>query len=367
MRTLLHACSTFEVGGAQTRLAQIANHFGRKYRHLVVAMDGKTEALAHFDDNVDVELLSIPVKRGRTLGNIGPFRDMLRDINPDLLLTYNWGAIDWALSNMMARRPHLHLEDGFGPQETERQLPRRVWIRRLFLRQSTTLLPSRVLHRIALDQWRLPEKNLVYVPNGIDCDRFARAPDWDFAARFGIPRGEFIVGSIAGLRPEKNLARLVEAFALVAQRRPARLVLIGDGDERPALTAQAAALGLADRVIFTGNSKVPEKLLSCFDVFAMSSNTEQMPISLIEAMAAGRPAAATDVGDIINMVTPDNRPYVVPRDATRLAEAIIDLMNKPELAARIGAANARRAREEYAEQRMFDSYEKLFDGDVARR
>jgi len=367
MRTLLHACATFEIGGPQMRLAQLANHFGGKYRHLIVAMDGKTEAFARLDKTIDAKILPVAVKHGKTLGNLGHFRRLLTEINPDLLVTYNWGSIDWALSNMVAGRPHLHLEDGFGPEEADGQLPRRVWIRRFALRRSTILLPSQTLYKIALQQWRMPEANLLYVPNGIDCDRFTAVPNWAFAKEFAIAQGEPIVGTVAGLRAEKNLRRLIDAFAIVARQRPARLVLIGDGAERAALVQHAAGLGLADRVIFTGNCSTPEKLLPCFDVFALSSDTEQMPLSILEAMAAARPIASTDVGDVANMVAAENRSYVVGRDAQLLADAILGLFGDPARATAIGAANARRAREQFAQQRMFDSFEKLFDGAVVRR
>ena len=367
MRTLLHACATFEIGGPQMRLAQLANHFGGKYRHLIVAMDGKTEALARLDKSLDARILPVAVKHGRTLGNLGHFRRLLAEINPDLLITYNWGSIDWALSNMVARKPHLHLEDGFGPEEKDRQLPRRVWIRRFALRRATILLPSQTLYKIAREQWRMPESHLLYVPNGIDCDRFAVAADWDFARGYGIVAGDPIIGTVAGLRAEKNLRRLIDAFALVTRQRPARLVLVGDGAERTALAQHAETLGVADRVVFTGNCSSPEKLLSCFDIFALSSDTEQMPLSVLEAMAAARPIASTDVGDVANMVAAENRPNVRGRDAQLLAEDMLGLLGDSTRAAAIGAANARRAREQFSQQRMFDNYEKLFDGDVVRR
>jgi glycosyltransferase involved in cell wall biosynthesis len=92
-----------------------------------------------------------------------------------------------------------------------------------------------------------------------------------------------------------------------------------------------------------------------------------MPLSILEAMAAALPIAATDVGDVAAMVAEDSRPYVVPRDPARLADAMLALLDDPARAAEIGAANARRAREQFAQQRMFDSFQRLFDGHVVRR
>ena len=366
-RVILHAFPTFEIGGAQMRTVQLINHFGRKYRHRIVTMNGGSAAFARLDAAVDAKILDVPVVHGRSLANLSVFRRKLMDWKPDLLVTSNWGTIDWALANLVVGVPHLHMEDGFGPEESDRQLPRRVWIRRLTLRRSTILLPSLTLCAIARQQWRMPEAGLLYVPNGIDCDRFATPPDWEFARGYGMAPGEPIVGTVAGLRAEKNVRRLIDAFAVVTQRRPSRLVVVGDGAERGALTEHARSLGLADRVIFTGNCTSPEKLLSCFDIFALSSDTEQMPLSILEAMAAAKPIAATNVGDVANMVAAENHPYVVERDAGRLAQAILALLDDPGLAAGLGKANAQRARETFAQQRMFDSFENLYDGGVARR
>jgi glycosyltransferase involved in cell wall biosynthesis len=368
VRTLLHVFPTFDVGGAQMRFVQLANHFGRRYRHLIVAMDGSTDACARLDGEVEAAILSVPVVPNRTLANLGTFRRQLRSLKPDLLVTSNWGTIEWAMANLAVGVPHLHMEDGFGPEETDHQIARRVWTRRLTLRRSTVLLPSQTLCRIARRQWRIPEANLLYVPNGIDCDRFAAGADRTLAARYGLSvGGDPIIGTVAGLRAEKNPRRLIDAFAIVVRRRPARLVLVGDGAEREALEQHARALGLAERVIFTGNCPAPEKLLPLFDVFALSSDTEQMPLSILEAMAAALPIAATDVGDVAAMVAEDSRPYVVPRDPARLADAMLALLDDSARAADIGAANARRAREQFAQQRMFDSFQRLFDGHVVRR
>jgi glycosyltransferase involved in cell wall biosynthesis len=363
-RTILHAYPSFAFGGAQMRFIQLANHFGPRYRHLLVAMDGNAEGISRLKPDVDVTLLKAPRRRGATLSDVASYRQVLREHRPDLLVTSNWGTIEWAMANFAVGISHLHMEDGFGPEEAHRQLPRRVWTRRLVLRRSTVMLPSMTLYAIARDIWRLPEHRLIHVPNGIDCARFAVPPDPGFAASLGIGEGDPVIGTVAALRAEKKLHRLIEAVAQVIRERKARLAIVGDGPERAALTAHAASLGIADRVIFTGTCPTPEKLLPSFDVFALSSDTEQMPLSALEAMAAGRAIAATDVGDLRDMVTPENRPYLVAREATPLAAALLALLTDPDHAHRIGAANACRAVERFDQDRMFDAYAALFDGNA---
>jgi len=363
---LLHIFSTFKVGGPQVRFAQLANHFGDRYRHLIVSMDGRREALDLLEPGLECRLLDVAVRKGELWVNLKTFRRVLREVRPHLLVTSNWGTIEWALANRDGHTRHLHMEDGFGPEEATRQIPRRVWTRRVALRRATVLLPSRTLHDLARTVWRLPERHLIHVPNGVDCDRFARLADPAFAAGLGLPMGGPVIGTVATLRAEKNIVRLIDAVAhlgagLGAQIE-ARLAIVGDGPERGRLEAHASSLGLGDRVVFTGACREIERLLPTFSVFALSSDTEQMPLSVLEAMAAGLPVAATDVGDVRRMIAPENAPFVVPCAADRLAEALRALLADPAGAATIGRANQRRARAVYDQQAMVAAYRRLFDG-----
>jgi glycosyltransferase involved in cell wall biosynthesis len=226
------------------------------------------------------------------------------------------------------------------------------------------LLPSETLCAIARNVWRLPQRRLVYVPNGIDWRRFDCPNTPALAPSLGISESVPVIGTVATLRGEKNLSRLIEAFALVLGQRPAQLVIVGDGPERPALEAKATTLGVTKHIVFTGANPAPERLLPAFTLFALSSDTEQMPISVLEAMAARRPIVATDVGDVKKMLAVDNRPFVVPKEPGHLAEAMLALLADQALRQEIGNANFQRAREEYDQTKMFAAYRSLFDGKI---
>jgi len=352
--SLLHIFPTFAVGGAQVRFAAIANHLGPSVRHIVVALDGRLDAREKLDAGLDVQFAD----PGPATGPASEFRRAWRFLlhtRADLLITSNWGAMDWAAAARLTALPHIHTEDGFGPAEQDQQLTRRVLARRLVLRRSTVVLPSRTLLRIATDQWRLPPANLHFIPNGIDIARFATA------APIALPPGEGpVVGTIAMLRPEKNVARLLRAFALVRRRVAARLIIVGDGPERAALEARAASLGIGDAVHFAGHSAGAAHWLASFDLFALSSDTEQMPLSVLEAAAVGLPVASTDVGDVRTMLAPENAPFVVPRDDAALADALVALLADRERARAVGAANAARAAAEFDQASMFAAWERLF-------
>jgi L-malate glycosyltransferase len=167
--------------------------------------------------------------------------------------------------------------------------------------------------------------------------------------------GERWLGTLTGLRAVKNLPRLVRAFAGLPE--PWRLVILGEGPEREAILGQAARLNVAERVHLPGFVAQPAAAVGLFDLFALSSDSEQFPISVVEAMAAGLAVAATDVGDVAAMVAEANRPYITPPgDDAALAGALLALAESEALRAVIGAANRDLARTEYDEKAMIAAY-----------
>ncbi|MCE9523505.1 MAG: glycosyl transferase, partial [Alphaproteobacteria bacterium] len=134
------------------RLAQLCNHFGARYRHTIFATDGAYDTLALMKSNVEMRKLEATVDKRRGLRNLPLMRRLYRDLRPDVVVTHNWGTIEWALATRFtAGLRHVHIEDGFGPDEANRQLPRRVLFRRLALtgQRTTVVVPSQVLYDIA--------------------------------------------------------------------------------------------------------------------------------------------------------------------------------------------------------------------------
>jgi glycosyltransferase involved in cell wall biosynthesis len=367
-----HVFPTFAVGGAQVRFAAIANHFGSAFRHIVVSLDGDLACRERLRSDLDIIFPQVVAAKGAMLSSAWRFRALLRQWRPDVLVTCNWGAIEFALANIVPVARHLHVVDGFGPEERTTQIPRRVLTRRLVLGRTPVVLPSRNLVRIATDIWKLPPEVIRYVPNGIDLDRFAARhsePAPEGAVPAGAVREEAVpvIGTIAALREEKNLPRLLRAFALLTDTPAARLVIVGDGPERPALQALAADLGIGERIEFAGHRQDTPDFYARFHVFALSSDTEQMPLSVIEAMAAGLPVAATDVGDVRAMVSAANAPFVTALDEAALAAALRELLARPPLRRDVGAANQAKARRDFDQAAMFAAYGALWRGAPAVR
>jgi glycosyltransferase involved in cell wall biosynthesis len=347
-----HIFPTFAVGGAQVRFAAIANHFGSAFRHIVVSLDGNLACRERLNPGLDVTFPAISAAKDAMLANAWQFRKELRRWRPDVLITCNWGAIEFALANIVPVTRHVHVVDGFGPEERNRQISRRVLVRRFVLGRTPVVLPSRNLVRIASEVWKLPSRMIRYVPNGIDLARFAT----DGSRRGGA---QPVIGTVAALREEKNVSRLVRAFATL----PAgRLVIVGDGPQRAALEALAAALGVAQRVEFAGHHADTVPFYAGFDIFALSSDTEQMPLSVIEAMASGLPVVATDVGDVRLMLAEPNGPYVTRLDDGAFAAALAGLIADPAGRRRIGDANRLKAEQDFDQAAMFAAHASLWRG-----
>ena len=139
-------------------------------------------------------------------------------------------------------------------------------------------------------------------------------------------------------------------------------MIVGEGAERAGLQALAASLGIAEDVRFAGHLPEPAGEYAGFDVFALSSDTEQMPLSVLEAMAAGLPVVATDVGDVRLMLAPENAGLVVAREAPALAGALLNVLQAPGRGRGVGAANRARAETEYSQTAMFAAWGALLNG-----
>ena len=363
---ILHAHSTFALGGKEARAVRLMNAFGSAAEHVVVSGAlGQLSARAGIDPAIAV---SFPADAPSLSGAPTPWRlyQLARYMRRfDLVLTYNWGALDMVMARRLFGRllrlpPLVHHEDGFNQDETAALKPSRNLYRRAALGAAYRLaVPSQLLASIARRDWAQPPQRIERIPNGIAVDLYARPPAAE-AIGLGGERGELVVGTVAGLRPVKNLPRLVRAFAAMRPTKK-RLVIVGEGPECERIAAEARRCGISAQVSLPGFRAEPWRWIGAFDIFALSSDSEQFPISLVEAMAAGLPAVATAVGDVPAMVSADNRPLIVEAgDEAAFAAALDTLAERADLRRAIGRANRDKAILEYDEKAMIGRYARLY-------
>jgi len=365
---LLHVFSTFVPAGPETRTVQLVNALGNEFRHTILAIDGRTSAAAGLGPEAPARVIEAPPRAG-SLATVRRLRTLLTAERPDVVLTYNWGAFDAVLAARSLRHPGVvHHEDGFTADEAQRLKPRRNLARRLFLRGvRTVVVPSARLEGIARDVWHVPEARVLRIPNGVRMESYEQADgNPALRAELGIPAEATVIGSVGHLRAEKNPLRLVRAAELLPPELGVHLLVLGDGPERAALEARAANGPLRGRIHLAGHVTDPRPSYRAMDVFALPSDTEQMPVALLEAMASGLAAVCTRVGDVPVILPTAPEPPIVPltgdaaRDDAALAEALRDVCTHADLRAELGRANRARVAETFTFEAMLTAYRNVY-------
>ncbi len=368
---ILHLHSSFSLGGKEARATRLMNLMADRAVHVVLsAVPDALGARAAIDAAVAAEFpgddRAVPL-HGKP--GLARYRRLARYMQGfDLVLSYNWGAMDGVMAHrlfgaIMPLPPLIHHEDGFNEDESVRRNWKRNGFRRLALPTARALVvPSQLLVGIARTEWGASARTRL-IRNGIDVAAYARPPDMAIP---GLERraGEVVIGTVAGLRAVKDLPRLVRAVA--ALPKPVRLVIVGEGPERAAILAEAARLSMADRLVMPGFMTSPHRWIGHFDLLALSSRSEQAPIAVIEAMAAGLPVASLNVGDVAAMVAPENSAFIADDDAALVA-ALRQLAADAMLRTSVGAANAARAAALFAEQTMVAAYGALYGAALGGR
>jgi glycosyltransferase involved in cell wall biosynthesis len=200
----------------------------------------------------------------------------------------------------------------------------------------------------------VPPERTVTVHEGIDVEHVAAAPPVNVHEEFWLPHHAPVVGNVAALVPHKGQRYLIDAAHLAVQQIPdARFVILGEGELREHLEKQVREHHLEKHVVLPGFRTDVLGCIKAFDVFAMSSVTEGLGTSLLDAMACARPIVATSAGGIPEIVEDGvNGLLVPPRDAHALATSIVRLLEDEKLRQRIGASGFARVRERFTLERM---------------
>jgi len=200
----------------------------------------------------------------------------------------------------------------------------------------------------------IPAARAVTIHEGIDLGRVAAAPAADLHADLWLPHHAPIVGNVAALVPHKGQRHLIEAAAIVTKKVPdARFVIAGEGELRAVLERQIKDHRLEKHVFLAGFRPDILSVHKAFDIFVMSSVTEGLGTSLLDAMACGKPIVATRVGGMPEVVIDGLTGLLVaPRDHEAMADAIVTLLRDDALRTRMGAAGQVRVREKFSAERM---------------
>jgi sugar transferase (PEP-CTERM/EpsH1 system associated) len=285
---------------------------------------------------------------------------LLRRERPDILHTHSWATLcEGALAGRLAGVP-LIVHGELGTIETRTRnlrLQKFVWDRV----DGVLSVSSRLSHTLA-QVVGVPESRITTIRNGVDTDRFR--PTDKVAARqdLGLPQDAFVVGTVGRLHPVKDHRSLISAVAHVKRAGiRAHGLIVGDGGLLQELREHAVREGLADEIHFLGARADVETILASLDVFALSSVSEGLSNVILEAMAAGRPVVATDVGGTDELVIDGVTGLLVPAsNVERLGRALLDVATDADKGARFGREGRLRAEREFSMATMIRRYEDYY-------
>lgn len=328
--------------------------------HTIISLDGCTQASSWLK-NTKAEVVKFDRPRSRWSYLISQMR-LLRRCNPDLLMTYNWGSTDaiW-LGRLAGIRNIIHHEHGFSIEESWRTLWKRDCMRFLVYRLcSKIVVVSHELESLLKRHFRVNSDKIQRIPNGVDVLGFS--PDETERQRVrkesGFGDGDCVLGFSGRLDPVKNLDLLVDIFRCADPcKNPFRLLLVGDGPDRARLETRCQENGLSPYVRFVGQQASVLPYLRAMDVFLLTSLREQMPLTVLEAMAVGMPVVSTRVGDLPHMIDDGVDGFL--RDLGAPAEKYLDSLSRLLYGARrsqMGQAARNKIIEEFEVGKMIKQY-----------
>lgn len=210
---------------------------------------------------------------------------------------------------------------------------------------------------------RIPLSKLTTIPNGIDAHAFDRAHDGTAKRReLGIPMTSTIIGAAVRLTEQKGLTYLLQAMPRILAAQPDTvLVIAGEGVLADSLREQARSLGVQEQVRFIGPRRDIPELLAMFDLYALPSEWEGLPMIILEAMASACPIVASDVGGVRMAVRDGENGYLVPaRDVDALVQRITALLGDGRRRRQFGEVGRRFFRERFSAEAMAAAYARLY-------
>jgi glycosyltransferase involved in cell wall biosynthesis len=339
MMRILFVADGFEVGGAQRALLDLLRHMGgSRYRRAVFSTGTEGPLTADYRAATE-RIVSIPKRRAFDFGLVPALAALVREERPALIVSVLFYADVMAgLANLTNRIPIVSWQHVLPSRDFKNNRPRhRLAYRLVHPRFTRVVCCSDALAEDVAATYGVPKRRLVTIPNGVDLHRFVFHPLPDARERFTI-------GMIARFSPEKEHKVLLRAFPEILRRVPgARLEFFGDGPTRAATEDLASELGIAERVAFHGTTVDIETRYADLDLVVLPSECEAHPISLLEAMACGRPVVASDGGGTREVVEDGRTGLLFPvGNVEALAAAVAELAGDRERMASMGREGRRR-------------------------
>jgi len=356
---VLHVSYSLKTGGLERVILDLVRLGGRNGLTSAVAALGEAGELAGQVEEAGAAFFFLGKRPGLDWRMVPRLRALARRLGVHIIHAHNEGAGFYAgLAGLCKGPPVITTRHGFSYGLNT------LWVRRAAgLLSRRTVCVGRDVMRLVREVDKIPASRVRIIYNGVDTAEFA--PDQKrrelMRAELGYAPGDRILISVGRLAPEKGYDTLLRALALLAQAdKGTRLVLVGDGPRRGFLQDLTKELGLQDRVRLLGNRKDIRDLLAAADVFVLSSLSEGVSKSLLEAMAMALPVVATSVGSTPEVVLAEKTGLLVPaRRPDLLAQALAAVLHDSQ-SARWGRAGRERVEAEFSLPATVAAYARLY-------
>jgi sugar transferase (PEP-CTERM/EpsH1 system associated) len=367
-----HVLHSFEIGGLENGVANLINNLNAdRYRHVIFCIKRAGRQMSRLT-NADVTIVELAKRDGRDWRTCLRLAKEFKRLKPHVVHTRNWGAIEGIIgARLSGVRAVLHSEHGWTISEIEG----RNYKRRIARRVLAPLVDQFVAVSENIKVWLttalgIDEKKVTLIPNGVDLRKFSGVyRNSAQRATYGFTDDDFVIGSVGRLDPVKDHESLLRGFADLSVEFPnVKLLLVGQGSCYERLAYLGRVLGISDRLHLLGERDDIPELLECMDVFVLSSLSEGMSNTILEAMAIGVPVIATRAGGNVFLVQDGENGFLVSKqDPQGLCEAIRRYLKDPLMARRHGAAGRRRVEQEWSLAKMVLAYDRLYTTLVSDR
>lgn len=366
---ILHVFNYVGVGGTElTALRLVRSLQGGPFENRLCGLRGADhEMLSTRFPEVDVVTGTYQQRDSRS--QFAFLREAIRAYRPQVVHSRNWGGIEAVFAAKSMRVPVvIHSEHGY-ELETMNGFPlRRRLLRHVAYRMADSLFTvSNQLRTYHAQQGWVSDKVFQVIPNGIDLPQFAAGTQAKSASKqsLGVAANRFVLGTIGRMVGVKDQATLLRAAEqLVAKNLDVHVLLIGTGPHETLLRNQVnSSPAIRDRVTFVGQTQKIADFFRIMDAFVLPSLAEGMSNVLLEAMASGVPAVATEVGGNAEIMEHGVSGLLFPPGhAELLAQRVAELYRDPDLRRRYADCARRRVEDQYSLARMVDAYSRLYMG-----
>ncbi len=360
----MHVVPTLDMGGAEKLVLDMVRFGGGNGHKFVVCCLSEKGVLAAPMEQAGAKVVCLDKRYGLNFGISFQIAALAKAEDVSVIHAHNVRAQFYsAISRLIDPRPRLFCTRHHGRHGT-------AALSTFLLGTIANCFTDKVIfvsedaRAFTLKHERLPARKALIIKNGIDIARYAGTKTDKAAMKssLGFAANDKLLGAVGSLIPIKNHRMLITALKGIEKEEPScKVVIAGGGRLKDELKEYANGLGLGDKVVLLGERQDVAQLLGTFDVFVVSSSDEGMSLAILEALAAGLPVVATNVGGNPELVRDGENGFIVAsEDAIAMGEAVLKVLSDSSLSAKMAENNRQKALREFDIRKMCREYEELY-------